>query len=587
MPGAAAVAAMRAHTVTLGAAVDTAEAIGDTIQLAAVVTDSSGTVLMGIVPAWTTGDPSVALVSQAGTVTAQGPGTAAIVVRVGQVEARSRIVVHQVPASLEMDDTVVTVPESQRAALTAHVADARGNPIVGAEVSWTATDPAIAVIQGSEVVGVSPGRSAVSAAAGPLLRSVAVEVVPVPSSITVLGGEGQHGPAGRVLPVPVSAQIVSRTGRPMAGVPATFTSSATNGVADPAVDTSDSRGMVRSSWRLGETPGRQQLTVSVEGVEVVPALAAEADPVPANTRVVLLSTATTGEAGDTLREPLAVRVTDTLGSALADVAVTWSAQDGGALGALAPRTDSLGEARATWTLGAKAGRQRARIQVGPARVLSPITAIAMATPGQAIAATVKSGDRQLGTVGTALKLPVVLRVLDRHGNPAQGAAIHVEAFAGKVAESRIVSDSLGQAKIRWTLGSNGRTAAARGSPGRRQRRHRGDRAGTAGQGGEARVRGTARRGQAREAAPQAAGGAGDGRVREPAGRSDGGVQAHEWHGDPGAGPDRCRGTHHCALDTGHQIEEARALRGGRRQRRPAHADAQRSPMTLMTTRLRR
>ena len=335
------------------------------------------------------------------------------------------------------------------------MADARGNPIVGAEVSWTATDPAIAVIQGSEVVGVSPGRSAVSAAAGPLLRSVAVEVVPVPSSITVLGGEGQHGPAGRVLPVPVSAQIVSRTGRPMAGVPATFTSSATNGVADPAVDTSDSRGMVRSSWRLGDTPGRQQLTVSVEGVEVVPALAAEADPVPANTRVVLLSTATTGEAGDTLREPLAVRVTDSLGSALADVAVTWSAQDGGALGALAPRTDSLGEARATWTLGAKAGRQRARIQVGPARVLSPITAIAMATPGQAVAATVKSGDRQLGTVGTALKLPVVLRVLDRHGNPAQGAAIHVEAFAGKVAESRIVSDSLGQAKIRWTLGRTG------------------------------------------------------------------------------------------------------------------------------------
>ena len=40
--------------VTLGPAIDTADAIGDTIQLAAVVTDSTGTALMGVAPAWTT-----------------------------------------------------------------------------------------------------------------------------------------------------------------------------------------------------------------------------------------------------------------------------------------------------------------------------------------------------------------------------------------------------------------------------------------------------------------------------------------------------------------------------------------------------
>lgn len=217
--------APRAHSVTLGPALDTAHAIGDTIQLAAVLTDSSGTVMMGIAPGWTSGDPSIAIVSRAGTVIAQGAGATAIVVRAGGVEARSRIVVLQRPASLEVGDTLVRVNESERTPLTAHVVDARGHPIVGADVTWTAPDPAIATVEGADVVGISPGRSTLTAMAGQLQTQLPVEVTPVPSSITILGGDGQRGEAGRPLPVPVAAQIVSRTGRPMAGVTAVFHSS--------------------------------------------------------------------------------------------------------------------------------------------------------------------------------------------------------------------------------------------------------------------------------------------------------------------------------------------------------------------------
>ncbi|MBA3893103.1 MAG: hypothetical protein H0X69_05335 [Gemmatimonadales bacterium] len=104
--------------------------------------------------------------------------------------------------------------------------------------------------------------------AGPLQVPLAVEVVPVPSSI--------------------SAQIVSRTSRPMAGVSAVFHSVAPGASAEPALDTSDGRGMVGTMWRLGDFPGRQQLTISVEGIGMMPALGAEADPVPANARVELL-----------------------------------------------------------------------------------------------------------------------------------------------------------------------------------------------------------------------------------------------------------------------------------------------------------
>ncbi|MGH7581470.1 MAG: hypothetical protein ACREM9_14930, partial [Gemmatimonadales bacterium] len=254
------------------------------------------------------------------------------------------------------------------------------------------------------------------------------------------------------LPQPVAAQIVSRTGRPIPGVAATFHAVASGAVVEPALDTSDARGMVQTVWRLGDVPGRQQLTISVEGVAVTPALAAEADPLPANAKVELLTKGPAGQVGDTLRESIVVRVTDSLGMALADLPVAWSTLDGGSLTALASRTDSLGEARATWKLGPRAGRQRARVQVGNARTMPPFTAVAAADAGPAVSVVLKSGDRQLGSVGMPLKLPILLRTVDRHGNAVPGALVKLLPADGRLADSSITTDATGAASIKWTLG---------------------------------------------------------------------------------------------------------------------------------------
>jgi hypothetical protein len=417
-----------------------------------VVTDSTGTVVAGAVPQWTSVDPSVADVSQAGTVTVRGAGVSAIVVRVGAAETRVRVVVRQRASALEVDDTLVRVPEGERVPLDARVLDARGNPIVGADVTWSAPDPTIARVEGADAVGVTPGRTSLVAMAGALQSVLPVEVVPVAGSITVLGGDGQRGPAGRALSAPVTAQIVSRSGRPLPGVVATFGPVVPGGEAVPVMDTSDARGLVRTTWRLSDVPGRQQLAVSVDGVSAAPTVAAEADPVPANTKVEIVTRELAGQAGDTLAEPVVIRVTDSLGRALADLPVAWSTADGGALAAQATRTDSLGEARATWKLGTKAGRQRARIQVGNARTLPSLIASATAAPGPATAVRLASGDRQLGSVAQPLKLPIVLRAVDRHGNSVAGAALRLKPGAGRLADSTLSADSAGQARVVWTLG---------------------------------------------------------------------------------------------------------------------------------------
>jgi hypothetical protein len=235
---------------------------------------------------------------------------------------------------------------------------------------------------------------------------------------------------------------------------AAFQSVSSGGAAEPATDTSDARGMVRTAWRLGDVPGRQQLAITVPDVAAAPAVSAEADPLPANTRVELVGRDLVGQVGDTIREPLLVRVADSLGRALADLPVAWTALEGGALVGQAARTDSLGEARAAWKLGAKAGRQRARVQVGNARTLAPVTAMAEARPGPATAVVAISGDRQVGSVGRALPQPVVLRAMDANGNPIAGAILRLPPPPGRPGDSVVVTDSSGRARVAWTLGQS-------------------------------------------------------------------------------------------------------------------------------------
>lgn len=443
----------KAHRLLVTVDRDTATAIGDSLQLAAVVTDDRGAALLGVAPSWSSADPLVAVVDQSGTVVSRRPGVTAIIVRVGELEARASIAVVQRAAALELPDSVLRVPEGERRPAPVRVLDARGHAMPGALVRWETADGAVAAVDSTgDVTGVTPGRTALTATFEQLRVILPAEVVPVAASITVVAGEDQRAAVGQALAAPVAAQIVSRTGRPIAGAAASFIVRGSIGAVAPEVDTSDTRGMVQAVWRLGTLPGRQQLAISVEGVAVSPVLTAEADPVSVNTRVTAAGGDLAAPAGDSLVEPVVVRVTDSAGAALADVPVAWSAHDRGAVASLGPRTDSLGEARARWTLGPKAGTQRLRVQVGNARLMPVFTVTAAALAGKPVSVVIRAGDRQAGTVGKALPQPVVLRAVDRHGNTVGGASIRVATSAGRLSDSLISTDSAGQAKVRWTLG---------------------------------------------------------------------------------------------------------------------------------------
>ena len=443
----------RAHRLALAPSPDSAGAIGDTIQLAALATDERGAAVTGAQPVWTTTDPAVLTIDQAGTLVAAGAGKAVAVVRVGELEARRRIVVHQRPSALVVADTAALIHEGDRLSPTVLVLDPRGRRISGLEPAWTSGDPAVArVDSGGAVVAMSSGETElVATAPGGLQATLRLVVLPLPSSITVLAGEGQRAPAGSRLSAPLAAQIVSRSGRPVAGVAVRFEPLA-GGTADPEMDTTDAQGMVQAVWTLADVPGRQRISVTVEGIAAAPVLTAEADPVPGNARVTLAEPELVGTVGDTIASPVVARLTDSLGRALADVPIAWTAVDGGSIAALAPRTDSLGEARAVWRLGPKAGRQRARIQAGNPRSLPPTTVSANARPGPAVAVSVVDGSGQGGTVGKPLKAAIVIRALDRHGNPVAGVPLVRASGSGAALDGEAMTDSSGKVRFRWTLG---------------------------------------------------------------------------------------------------------------------------------------
>jgi len=449
--------------------VDTATAIGDTLHLAATITDKAGAILVGTKPAWSSENPGVALVRNDGSVVAQGPGATTITVAVGGRVARSRIIVRQRVVSVDVigadGPDALTLRELDRQPLRAHARDARGYAIADASVQWRVDDSSVVTLDSAGIASArTPGRTIVSAAVDGVVGHAALSVVAAPSTISLLSGAEQHAPAGRALPQNVVVSVISRRGLPVSGALVAFRVAEGDGVPEPASALSDADGRARTSWTLGRLPGRQSLIATVQQLDSTIVVTAEADPLPANTRAAAVVEHPSGPAALTLAGPVQLRITDTSGRVLPDVPVSWHALDG-TVEPMAPRTDSAGIARARWTLGPAAGTQRLRAQVGTplgGASIKPVTITATALAGAAARIVVVSGDRQRGTVDAPLRRPVVIRVLDAAGNGVGDAALVVSPSSGTLPDSLVRTDSIGNAELHWTLGraAGGQTLAA-------------------------------------------------------------------------------------------------------------------------------
>ena len=439
--------------INLSPSSDTAHAVGDTLHLAAIITDHNGAVLAGSHPAWSTDNPRVARVREDGSVLAVSEGSAVILCAVDGRTARARIVVKQKITALRVvGDSTVTLPEGDHYRARVQPLDSRGHPVNGRTVSWSVDDTTVATVDSlGMVTGRIPGRVLVRGEVEGLTAMAIVSVVPTPTSIVVVAGDGQHALAKTTLPQPVIVRILSRQGHAVEGTLVRFRS-LDGGSAEPATALTDGEGRARTTWSLGDMPGRQTLLASVEHVDSAQAIVAEVEPVAANTRVSIGPESPSGAVSSAISDPVVVRLTDSTGRVLPNVPVSWTPLDGSSIKDETTRTDSAGEVRARWQFGPRSGRQRLRAQIGSGRSVPPVTVTGNALAGAATKVVVLSGDRQIGSAGSALPRPIVLRVSDAGGNPVPDAAVAFSVTRGSVSDSIVRTDSSGEASVHWTLG---------------------------------------------------------------------------------------------------------------------------------------
>jgi len=194
------------------------------------------------------------------------------------------------------------------------------------------------------------------------------------------------------------------------------------------------------------------MVVHADGIDSVAIIGAEADPVAANVRFIVVDSVGSAPAGAALPSPITVRLTDTLGQVLPNVPVRWIGMDGSRILASAPRTDSLGQVSGSWTLGPKVGMNRGRIIAGPGETPAlPISTRSLA--GAPTRITILRGNDQRGVVGQPLPSRVTFRVTDASGNPTPGVTLNVDKSDGTVTTPTVKTGSDGTASLRWRFGA--------------------------------------------------------------------------------------------------------------------------------------
>ncbi len=157
-------------------------AVGETVKLSSTARDQNGNQIPGAQVTWSSNDPSVASVDTQGVVTAASNGTVRITASSGNASASVPITVMQSAVRIviePMSATLTAIGES--VSFTAAVHDQNANPVPGARVTWSSSDPAVArVNEDGRVTAVRHGSVEITATSGDLAAIVPV-MVTIPS----------------------------------------------------------------------------------------------------------------------------------------------------------------------------------------------------------------------------------------------------------------------------------------------------------------------------------------------------------------------------------------------------------------------
>ncbi len=210
---------------------------GTAVFKASARDDKDAPVAQGVKIAWSSSAPLVASVDENGKVTALKSGEATITAAAGQVKGTAKVQV-SIPATATVTPALLTLKPGEGATLDLKVADDSGKPIAAPRnVVWSSSDTATATVANGKVLAGGAGKAIVTASVGTLRAEAAVTVkLPEFAKLSVKPGRlalKKAGDSGKL-----AARALDRKGKPVAGVPVTWKSSA------PRVAAVDAEGTV-------------------------------------------------------------------------------------------------------------------------------------------------------------------------------------------------------------------------------------------------------------------------------------------------------------------------------------------------------
>ncbi|MDZ4863447.1 MAG: Ig-like domain-containing protein [Gemmatimonadota bacterium] len=163
--------------------------VGDSIALAATLTDGKGRTLAGRALTWRSAADKVVTVASSGVVTGLSDGTAQITAEAEGKSATVTVRVTRAPVAavtLTQPDPLVA---GERVQLQAALTDGRGRPLTGRELKWSSSSPAIATVTASGLLtGMGAGSAKVTVESEGKGASISLTIKPVPAASVVIDG---------------------------------------------------------------------------------------------------------------------------------------------------------------------------------------------------------------------------------------------------------------------------------------------------------------------------------------------------------------------------------------------------------------
>ena len=259
---------------------------------------------------WLSADAGVATVDDEGLLTAITVGATTVSATLGSLSTNVPVTVTVTPESVVVSPTTVDFTSlGDTATVVADVRDGSGDPIVGAGVVWTSSDPAVVSVSGGLLTSNGTGSAMVVATAGPVVDTVDVTVSQVPAGVSVSPDSVVLNGPGDTLTVGVA--VLDAGGSPIPGAPVTWTS------------TDESIVTVSSTGRLAAVaPGATTVVAASGAFSAIATVAVTQTPASIT---LAPDSVTLTEVGDTATIVAVVR--DAGGDEIVGARAIWSSSD--------------------------------------------------------------------------------------------------------------------------------------------------------------------------------------------------------------------------------------------------------------------